>query len=147
MPPLSRICNTPHERCRLLVCSAIILFMISLWTITLTTAHNNIIVSITLPVTLFVFVMFAIYKEYWWRRSLPPVSVNTAAHTLQVLDFAGLQAMLDKECLVCLSPYEIGQSLRVLDCKHSFHDNCISAWPGGCPMRCAEPAPAPVHVV
>ncbi|KAG2315284.1 hypothetical protein Bca4012_066115 [Brassica carinata] len=41
------------------------------------------------------------------------------------LNLAGTEA----ECIICLSEFQEGDSLRVLDrCKHGFHVHCIQQW-------------------
>ncbi|ESQ55707.1 hypothetical protein EUTSA_v10026467mg [Eutrema salsugineum] len=41
------------------------------------------------------------------------------------LNLAGAEA----ECIICLSEFEDGDTLRVLDrCKHGFHIHCIQQW-------------------
>ncbi|KZV14594.1 hypothetical protein F511_42175 [Dorcoceras hygrometricum] len=32
------------------------------------------------------------------------------------------------ECAVCLSPYEEGEEIRRLKCKHTFHRSCLDTW-------------------
>jgi hypothetical protein len=34
----------------------------------------------------------------------------------------------DKQCSVCLEPFEAGQTARTLPCKHHFHALCIDQW-------------------
>ena len=32
------------------------------------------------------------------------------------------------ECAVCLAPFEVGETLRTLPCRHEFHKACVDAW-------------------
>ena len=34
----------------------------------------------------------------------------------------------DVKCLVCQFQYEANESLRMLPCKHTFHEKCIEQW-------------------
>ena len=34
----------------------------------------------------------------------------------------------DNKCLVCISEYEDGESLRQLPCNHCFHKDCVDEW-------------------
>jgi len=36
--------------------------------------------------------------------------------------------LLDKECVVCLEPYEKEDEISKLPCNHIFHYKCISKW-------------------
>ncbi|XP_073317862.1 RING-H2 finger protein ATL79-like [Primulina huaijiensis] len=50
---------------------------------------------------------------------------------IPVLDYTeGMKlAGEEMECIICLTEFEIGEKLRVLeDCKHGFHVNCIQQW-------------------
>ena len=53
----------------------------------------------------------------------------------------------DQGCCICLENYEEGDSLRVLNCKHHFHKQCLDTWllrNNSCPL-CREPAIAPTQ--
>jgi len=54
-----------------------------------------------------------------------------------------LLASSDSNCLICLQPYEQEEELRILDCKHGYHKECLDQWIGAghnnCPM-CRKPA-------
>ncbi|KAG6397460.1 hypothetical protein SASPL_143627 [Salvia splendens] len=53
------------------------------------------------------------------------------------------------ECSVCLSPFEEGDEVRKLKCKHTFHKGCVDTWlqqdAATCPL-CRRPV-LPVDVV
>ena len=34
----------------------------------------------------------------------------------------------DVECVVCMEPYDEGETLKDLPCGHTFHAACIDAW-------------------
>jgi len=35
---------------------------------------------------------------------------------------------LDHRCAICIVDYQLGEKVRILPCKHSYHTNCIDAW-------------------
>ncbi|KAJ3227065.1 hypothetical protein HK099_003518 [Clydaea vesicula] len=35
---------------------------------------------------------------------------------------------VDTSCSICFDEYEVGASLRELNCKHVFHKDCIDGW-------------------
>jgi len=37
-------------------------------------------------------------------------------------------AHVDKHCSICLGDYEEGETLCVLPCRHSYHDECLDHW-------------------
>ncbi len=47
---------------------------------------------------------------------------------VQVHDERFTHGSYDPQCIICLEPYEDGDRLRKLKCKHVFHDACISQW-------------------
>ena len=34
----------------------------------------------------------------------------------------------DKECTICVNTFTKGEVIRILKCKHIFHDSCILPW-------------------
>ncbi|KAL1194595.1 RING-H2 finger protein ATL79 [Cardamine amara subsp. amara] len=63
------------------------------------------------------------------------------------MNLAGTEA----ECIICLSEFEDGDTLRVLDrCKHGFHVHCIQQWlssHSSCPTCRTNifPSPSQLH--
>lgn len=35
---------------------------------------------------------------------------------------------LEEQCPICINNYELGEQLRILECKHCFHISCIDEW-------------------
>jgi hypothetical protein len=35
---------------------------------------------------------------------------------------------VDATCPICLSEFDLDEKLRVLPCKHHFHDGCVDEW-------------------
>lgn len=60
--------------------------------------------------------------------------------------------MIDAECAICYDTLHGNDSVRVLQCNHSYHEKCISSWvssgyplAGECPFRCGvNPGDNPV---
>ncbi|KAJ6908058.1 E3 ubiquitin-protein ligase RHA2B [Populus alba x Populus x berolinensis] len=40
------------------------------------------------------------------------------------------------ECAVCLSQFSEGESVRKLNCKHTFHKDCLDEWLRQCLATC-----------
>jgi hypothetical protein len=43
----------------------------------------------------------------------------------------------EQRCSICLDPYQVGEEITSLPCKHTFHGACIDTWAGennSCPM-------------
>ena len=72
-------------------------------------------------------------------RSLPsvtiPASAMSAAET-GALDSPG-ESFVGSSCSICLADYLRGDSLKVLQCGHAFHESCVVEWltrrRGDCP--------------
>ncbi|KAJ3038678.1 hypothetical protein HDV00_000427 [Rhizophlyctis rosea] len=39
-----------------------------------------------------------------------------------------LLAATREKCTICLTPYEDGEELRILKCRHGFHKECVDQW-------------------
>jgi len=53
------------------------------------------------------------------------------------LDIEDTYCLHNETCYVCLEDFEDGEGIRVLQCKHGFHDKCITSWvieKGKCPI-------------
>ena len=47
-------------------------------------------------------------------NTLPTIQVN--------------QTHLNEQCTICMEEYTLGQSLKLLPCKHLFHTKCIETY-------------------
>ncbi|KAJ1823082.1 hypothetical protein LPJ56_000417 [Coemansia sp. RSA 2599] len=50
------------------------------------------------------------------------------ANIIQQCGKGSYSFMEEKSCAICLCGYISGESVRVLPCKHAFHQKCIDAW-------------------
>ena len=55
------------------------------------------------------------------EQSLPPVQVLTGVVITSDKD-------LLNECSICLSEFKGGDQMRVLDCGHYYHKDCVDNW-------------------
>ncbi|RPA71985.1 hypothetical protein BJ508DRAFT_82249 [Ascobolus immersus RN42] len=64
-----------------------------------------------------------------------PSALNSCAASVNSDFLAGAP---QTQCPVCMEEFEKGQHLRVIPCKHSFHQACIDPWllnvSGSCPL-------------
>ena len=52
----------------------------------------------------------------------------------------GMNILHNETCNICLEDFKEGESIKLLRCKHGFHDKCIKIWivkKGKCPV-CIE---------
>jgi len=54
------------------------------------------------------------------RRAINDLPITTYTDTMDLGD--------DPSCPVCLTPFENGDRLRLLPCKHAFHQPCVDEW-------------------
>lgn len=52
-------------------------------------------------------------------QAIPSVKITTS-HLMNV--YKG------KSCVICCDPFEVGNCLKKLNCKHEYHDGCIDPW-------------------
>jgi hypothetical protein len=38
------------------------------------------------------------------------------------------RARVDRHCSICLGDYEEGETLCLLPCRHTYHDDCLNVW-------------------
>lgn len=46
---------------------------------------------------------------------------------LQIVSFSELKTD-EKECSICLDTFEPDSKIRLIDCKHVFHSDCLDTW-------------------
>jgi hypothetical protein len=84
---------------------------------------------------LFIFIMRVMYPPE--RRGASDQLINTLPeHQYTGLTEATYGGRLidkdDAECAICLGRYEIEDPIRVFQCKHHFHKECVDRWLGIC---------------
>ncbi|KAJ3072514.1 hypothetical protein HDU98_003453 [Podochytrium sp. JEL0797] len=79
------------------------------------------------------------------RRSSIQVELTHVPEVTLPTDESRLKGLLGEskdKCTVCLMPYEEGDTLRILNCNHGFHSECIDEWltshVNSCPL-CRQP--------
>jgi len=71
-------------------------------------------------------------------------SAKQAASAMENLPKVSEEILIGESCMVCLTPFEAGDDVPSLPCKHHFHLGCISRWLGErpgqptCPLCCKE---------
>ena len=93
---------------------------------------------------LFIFIMRVMYPPE--RRGASDQLISTLPeHKYTGLGDASYGGRLidkdDAECAICLGRYETNDNIRVFQCKHHFHKECVDRWLGicaTCPL-CVKP--------
>ena len=49
-------------------------------------------------------------------------------HQINLLTSVQLSTDLEDRCNICLSEIKSGDSIRILNCKHNFHSECLDKW-------------------
>ena len=65
------------------------------------------------------------------NRNHNHISSNEVDRIMELLPCSVLTEKKDgenKECIVCLSEFEVGESITTLPCVHIFHNECIKSW-------------------
>lgn len=70
-------------------------------------------------------------EQLEWSWITVPKDPSSASLESMSEDNAPDQESLDDHCVICLSPFQNGDHLRVLPCKHRFHTTCIDKWLSG----------------
>ncbi len=75
---------------------------------------------ITSPIFLGVFISMRIIR--WVQRKRKRNLIKKL--TVRIVE----KTEKDEVCSICLSSFEVGQRVKVLNCGHDFHDSCIDGW-------------------
>lgn len=78
-------------------------------------------------------------EAYSGSFSVPPVNEAVLQRVTKTTQYCGNDEK--GQCAVCLMDFEPGDSLRTLECTHSFHMACVDQWlaqSGQCPV-CKKP--------
>lgn len=73
------------------------------------------------------------YTDLFGHQPPPP----TAKAVIAALKTSIIKEGEGGQCAVCLKPYEAGETVKQLPCKHTFHSTCIVPWlekTNSCPM-------------
>jgi hypothetical protein len=63
------------------------------------------------------------------RRASPPASAAAVAGLADVvLDAEGLASSANSDCSVCLENFAVGDVVKQLPCRHTFHPQCLLPW-------------------
>jgi hypothetical protein len=62
-------------------------------------------------------------------RRVNPVNENliSALPQIEIKDLSKLPAE-KKDCVICLSNYELNEKVIILPCTHIFHNHCLKSW-------------------
>ena len=55
-------------------------------------------------------------------------------------------APADAKCIICLAQYKEDEAIRILRCRHHFHQSCVDEWfriSGTCPLCIRGLSPQP----
>lgn len=56
---------------------------------------------------------------------LPPPASKALLENLEKIEITRENV---KQCPICLKDFEVGKTVNLLPCKHSFHHECIIPW-------------------
>ena len=62
------------------------------------------------------------------NRNINPNDLNRIMELLPSTILKEKKEGENNECVVCLSPFEVGDSITTLPCVHIFHTDCIKSW-------------------
>ena len=68
------------------------------------------------------------------------VSMKGGGERIELMKSDGIEVgcfMHNETCYICLDDFVDGEGIRLLRCKHGFHDKCIESWiieKGKCPI-------------
>lgn len=60
-------------------------------------------------------------ERCWWVAEIEKISCYKYKGSLK-------PEMEQVSCVICISEFELKQTLRVLPCSHEFHAKCIDKW-------------------
>lgn len=91
---------------------------------------------------IFLFTVFLVYRQRRYRARHGPFSrpAYTALSNVEINKLTkrkyGASEPTDATCVICLSDFEAGDTLVVLNCQHEFHKDCITPWLSGSSRTC-----------
>jgi hypothetical protein len=66
--------------------------------------------------------MFNLLPCIFNRKTVRNIKNETKDHIIINKNFE------NNECIICLEPMLVGDKVRILDCGHMYHYNCINKW-------------------
>lgn len=76
---------------------------------------------------------FGMWEELGHGERLPPCASKKAVEDLEQKKITSS----GEQCPVCLKEHAVGETVKVLPCRHSFHSTCILPWlerTNSCPL-------------
>ncbi|XP_015596259.1 E3 ubiquitin-protein ligase RNF181 [Cephus cinctus] len=80
---------------------------------------------------------FGMWEQLGQHERLPPPASKSALESLEEKKVTSDDTHVSRQCPVCLKEFEIGNLVKTLPCRHTFHKECIVPWlekTNSCPL-------------
>ena len=54
--------------------------------------------------------------------------VKAFEHSLKITGFSKEKEGMGEICVICNEEYKVGEMIATMECKHSYHEDCIMKW-------------------